>query len=213
MEEKFEKFVSAPSIALEKSVDVTRKIGVGAANVTRYKKARNYWASLGPGLVTGAADDDPSGIATYSQQGAQTGFQLLWLALFTFPFMVIVQEMCARLGLTTGRGLAGNIRIHYPRWVMYSCAMLLFVANTFNIGADLGAMAKGVQLFAPQFHFSLLVIFFTLFMLLVQIYTPYERYARYLKWLVLVLFSYVVPIMAVIRIISFLEKVTVGITA
>jgi len=147
---------------------------------------------LGPGLVTGAADDDPSGIATYSQQGAQTGYQLLWLALFTFPFMVIVQEMCARLGLTTGRGLAGNIRIHYPRWVMYSCALMLFIANTFNIGADIGAMAKGVELFAPHFQFSLLVILFTLFMVLVQIYTPYERYAKYLKWLVLVLFSYVI---------------------
>jgi NRAMP (natural resistance-associated macrophage protein)-like metal ion transporter len=106
--------------------------------------------------------------------------------------MVIVQEMCARLGLTTGRGLAGNIRIHYPRWVMYCCAMMLFIANTFNIGADIGAMAKGVELFAPHFGFSLLVVLFTVFMVLVQIYTPYERYARYLKWLVLVLFSYVV---------------------
>jgi NRAMP (natural resistance-associated macrophage protein)-like metal ion transporter len=191
MEEKFEKIVSAPSIALEKSVDVTKKIGESAATVTHYKKAKSYWTNLGPGLVTGAADDDPSGIATYSQQGAQTGYQLIWLALFTFPFMAIVQEMCARLGLTTGRGLAGNIRINYPRWVMYSCAFLLFIANTFNIGADLGAMAKGVELFAPRLHFTLLVFFFTVFMLLVQIYTPYERYARYLKWLVLVLFSYV----------------------
>jgi NRAMP (natural resistance-associated macrophage protein)-like metal ion transporter len=192
MEEKFEKIVSAPSIALEKSVDMTKKLSINSGTLAHYKKAKSYWTSLGPGLVTGAADDDPSGIATYSQQGAQTGYQLIWLALFTFPFMVIVQEMCARLGLATGRGLAGNIRINYPRWAMYSCALLLFVANTFNIGADLGAMAKGVELFAPRFHFSLLVIFFTLFMLLVQIYTPYERYARYLKWLVLVLFSYVV---------------------
>jgi NRAMP (natural resistance-associated macrophage protein)-like metal ion transporter len=192
MEEKFEKIVSAPSIALEKSVDMTKKLGVSSGTLARYRKAKSYWTSLGPGLVTGAADDDPSGIATYSQQGAQTGYQLIWLALFTFPFMVVVQEMCARLGLATGRGLAGNIRIHYPRWAMYGCALLLFVANTFNIGADLGAMAKGVQLFAPRFHFTLLVLFFTLFMLLVQIYTPYERYARYLKWLVLVLFSYVI---------------------
>jgi len=191
MEEKFEKIVSAPSIALEKSVDLTKKIGTNAVTAAHYKRAKTYWTSLGPGLVTGAADDDPSGIATYSQQGAQTGFQLLWLALFTFPLMSIVQEMCARIGLATGRGLAGNIRINYPRWVMYSCAVLLFIANTFNIGADLGAMAKGVQLFAPHLNFTLLVIFFTLFILLVQIYTPYERYARYLKWLVLVLFSYV----------------------
>ncbi len=191
MEEKFEDIVSAPSIVLERSVDLTRKLGESAATVSQYKKAKGYWTNLGPGLVTGAADDDPSGIATYSQQGAQTGFQLLWLALFTFPLMAIVQEMCARIGLATGRGLAGNIRIHYPRWVMYMSAALLFVANTFNIGADLGAMAKGVELFAPQFNFVMLLIFFTFFMLLIQIYTPYERYARYLKWLVLVLFSYV----------------------
>jgi NRAMP (natural resistance-associated macrophage protein)-like metal ion transporter len=191
MEEKFENFVSAPSIALEKGVDLTKKIGSSASKVPSYKKAKGYWTSLGPGLVTGAADDDPSGIATYSQQGAQTGYQLLWLALFTFPLMSIVQEMCARIGLATGRGLAGNIRINYPRWVMYSCAILLFVANTLNIGADLGAMAKGAELFLPKFNFSFLVIFFTLFMLLVQIYTPYERYARYLKWMVLVLFSYI----------------------
>lgn len=192
MEEKFEKIASAPSIALEKSVDLSKKIGASAVTTAHYKRAKNYWTSLGPGLVTGAADDDPSGIATYSQQGAQTGFQLLWLALFTFPLMAIVQEMCARIGLATGRGLAGNIRINYPRRFMYVCAILLFIANTFNIGADIGAMAKGVQLFEPKFDFSLLVIFFTFFMALVQIYTPYERYARYLKWLVLVLFSYVV---------------------
>lgn len=191
MEEKFEKIVSAPSVALEKSVDLTKKIGATTLINTHYKRARSYWMSLGPGLVTGAADDDPSGIATYSQQGAQTGFQLLWLALYTFPLMAIVQEMCARIGLATGRGLAGNIRINYSRKFMYSCAILLFIANTFNIGADLGAMAKGAQLFMPHFSFTPLVIFFTLFMLLVQIYTPYERYARYLKWLVLVLFSYI----------------------
>jgi NRAMP (natural resistance-associated macrophage protein)-like metal ion transporter len=191
MEEKFENIVSAPSIALEKSVDLTKKLGASAVTTSHYKRAKSYWTSLGPGLVTGAADDDPSGIATYSQQGAQTGFQLLWLALFTFPLMAIVQEMCARIGLATGRGLAGNIRINYPRKFMYVCAILLFIANTFNIGADIGAMAKGVQLFAPKFQFDFLVIFFTLFMLLVQIYTPYEKYARYLKWLVLVLFSYV----------------------
>jgi len=162
MEEKFENIISAPSIALEKSVDLTKKLSSNAAKVPSYKKAKGYWTNLGPGLVTGAADDDPSGIATYSQQGAQTGFQLLWLALFTFPLMSIVQEMCARIGLATGRGLAGNIRINYPRWVMYTCAVLLFIANTFNIGADLGAMAKGLQLFAPQFNFVFLVIFFRL---------------------------------------------------
>lgn len=191
MEEKFEKFVSAPSIALEKSVDLTRKIGESAATVTQYKKAQGFWSGLGPGLITGAADDDPSGIATYSQTGAQYGFQLLWLSLFTFPLMAVVQEMCARIGLATGRGLAGNIRINYPKWVLYSCAALLFVANTLNIGADIGAMAKATQLLTPKSNFFLLAVFFTFFCLLLQIYTPYERYAKYLKYLVLVLLSYV----------------------
>jgi NRAMP (natural resistance-associated macrophage protein)-like metal ion transporter len=191
MEEKFETIVSAPSIALEKSIDVTKKLGESAVNVTQIKRANGFWRGLGPGLITGAADDDPSGIATYSQTGAQYGFQLLWLSLFTFPLMVVVQEMCARIGLTTGRGLAGNIRINYPRWVLYTCAILLFIANTLNIGADIGAMAKGVQLLYPRFNFLLLATIFTFFCLLLQIYTPYERYARYLKYLVLVLLSYI----------------------
>src|SRR5512146_3228463 len=99
------------------------------------KKVGEYWHILGPGLTTGAADDDPSGIATYSQTGSGFGFGLLWLAGFTFPFMALVQEMCARIGLVTGRGLAANIRLNYPRWVLYLCTLLLFVANTLNIGA------------------------------------------------------------------------------
>jgi NRAMP (natural resistance-associated macrophage protein)-like metal ion transporter len=156
------------------------------------KKAHGFWRSLGPGLITGAADDDPSGIATYSQTGAQYGFQLLWFAGFTFPLMAVVQEMCARIGLTTGRGLAGNIRINYPKWVLYSCALLLFIANTLNIGANVGAMAAAVQLLQPNIHFGLAVVGFTLFCMLLQIFTPYEQYAKYLKYLVLVLFSYVI---------------------
>lgn len=187
MESDLQKVAEAPAIALEKGIAAGGK----AIELTQIHRAKNYWAILGPGLVTGAADDDPSGIATYSQQGAQTGFQLLWLALFTFPLMAIVQEMCARIGLTTGRGLAGNIRIHYPRWVLYVCALLLFGANTLNIGADIGAMASAVQLFYPKSSFALTAVFFTFFILLVQVYTPYELYAKYLKYLVLVLFSYV----------------------
>jgi NRAMP (natural resistance-associated macrophage protein)-like metal ion transporter len=187
MESNLQKVAEVPSIVLEKGMAVGEK----AIGFTQIHRARNYWAMLGPGLVTGAADDDPSGIATYSQQGAQTGYQLLWLALFTFPLMAIVQEMCARIGLTTGRGLAGNIRIYYPRWVLYVCALLLFGANTLNIGADIGAMANAVQLFYPKGNFILLAIFFTFLILLMQVYTPYEQYAKYLKYLVLVLFSYV----------------------
>src|SRR6185437_5101658 len=132
---------------------------------TTWRQVRNYWNALGPGLTTGASDDDPSGIGTYSQTGAQYGFQLLWLAALTFPLMAIVQEMCARIGLVTGEGLAANIRHHFPRWVLYSCTILLLFANALNIGADLGAMAKGVQLVLPQMSFGTLVLCFTLFSL------------------------------------------------
>jgi NRAMP (natural resistance-associated macrophage protein)-like metal ion transporter len=155
------------------------------------KKTGDYWHMLGPGLTTGASDDDPSGILTYSQTGARFGFNFLWLAVFTFPLMAVVQEMCARIGLVTGRGLAGNIRLHFSKRVLYICTTLLFVANCINIGADLGAMAKAMQLFNPKLSFAGLVIGFTFLSLLLQIFTPYVKYARYLKWLALVLLSYV----------------------
>lgn len=155
------------------------------------KKTRDYWHTLGPGLTTGASDDDPSGIATYSQTGAQYGFQLLWLSVFTFPLMSIVQEMCARIGIVTGRGLAGNIRQHFSKRLLYIATLLLFGANAFNIGADLGAMAKAVQLLQPAANYVLLVIGFVALSLLLQIFLPYARYARYLKWLALVLLAYV----------------------
>ena len=155
------------------------------------KKTEEYWAELGPGLTTGASDDDPSGIATYSQAGAQYGFQLLWLSIVTFPLMAIVQEMCARIGLVTGRGLAGNIRLHFSKKILYICTLMLFSANAFNIGADLGAMSKAVQLLRPSFNYSFLVIGFVILMLLMQIFMPYARYARYLKWLAMVLLAYV----------------------
>jgi NRAMP (natural resistance-associated macrophage protein)-like metal ion transporter len=192
MDGMIKEIASAPAEALEKSIEVTESIGSHAVKITRIKNAQNFWRGLGPGLITGAADDDPSGIATYSQTGSQFGFQLLWLAGFTFPLMAIVQEMCARLGLMTGRGLAGNIRINYPKWVLYLSATFLFLANTLNIGADIGAMAKATQLLAPNLNFIFLVACFTFFSLFLQIFTPYEQYARYLKYLVLVLFSYVI---------------------
>ncbi len=153
-------------------------------------KLESYWHMLGPGLTTGAADDDPSGIATYSQAGAQFGFQFLWTALFTFPFMAIIQEMCARIGIVTGRGLASALRKHYPRWVLFVSAGLLFVANTFNIGADLGVMAQAVRLLAPV-DFYAAVIFFGLLSLVLEIFTTYKSYAQVLKWFVLALFAYV----------------------
>ena len=181
----------APSIVLGKTLDTSKDIARIVRGQKDVKAARDYWKSLGPGLTTGAADDDPSGIATYSQAGAGYGFNFLWTAAFTFPFMAVVQEMCARIGIVTGRGLAGNIRVYFPKWVLYLCTFLLFAANSLNIGADLGAMAKGVQLIYPHINFDFLVLAFAIFSLSLQIFTTYEKYAKYLKWLALVLLAYV----------------------
>ncbi len=188
------KAIEAPAVVLDQTVQKTEQIikALPSADVSKgVKKTKAYWNSLGPGLTTGASDDDPSGIATYSQAGAQFGFQMLWMAAFTFPLMAVVQEMCARIGLVTGRGLAGNIRRHFPRKILYTCTLMLFAANAFNIGADLGAMAKGAQLLNPKLNFGLLVAGFALISLLLQIYTPYARYAKYLKYLALVLLAYI----------------------
>ena len=183
----------APAEALELGIEEGQKlVSYLPSTGNAIKKARNFWYLLGPGLTTGASDDDPSGIATYSQTGAQYGFGLLWLAAVTFPLMAIVQEMCARIGLVTGRGLAANIREHFSKKVLYVSTALLFAANTFNIGADLGAMAKATQLLTPTVSFTLLVLIFTFAGLFLQIFTPYARYARYLKILALVLFAYVI---------------------
>lgn len=186
-----EKLAESPAIALELTIDESKKILNSIEKQKPIKKAEEFWHMLGPGLTTGAADDDPSGIATYSQAGAQHGFQLLWLSPLTFPLMAVVQEMCARIGLVTGRGLAANIKKHFPKWVLYSCAVLLFAANSFNIGADLGAMAQAIQLFAPELSFGLLVAFFAVLTLTLQIFTTYQKYAKYLKYLALTLLSYV----------------------
>lgn len=197
MDEKtLEKMVGAPAAVLDKTVDASQVIAKNLSQGLRIKKAQDYWKTLGPGLTTGAADDDPSGIAIYSQTGAKYGFQYLWLAPLTFPLMAIVQEMCARIGLITGRGLAANIRNFYPRWVLYLCTILLFGANSLNIGADLGAMAKASQLIFPHLNFEFLVLTFTLISLSLQIFTTYEKYAKYLKWLALVLLAYIFSALA-----------------
>lgn len=190
-DELLTKSAEIPAVALDKTVQLSNQILHAVPAGRGIKKAKDYWLMLGPGLTTGASDDDPSGIATYSQTGAQFGFGLLWLSLWTFPLMSVVQEMCARIGLVTGRGLAGNIRAHYSRRALRFCTLLLFAANAFNIGADLGAMAKGVQLLNPRLDFSALVVGFVIISLLLQIFTPYVRYAKYLKWLAMVLLSYV----------------------
>src|SRR3989344_6766655 len=190
--EKFlEKMAGAPADMLDKTIDTSRKISQAFVSRKQLNQAKDYWKSLGPGLTTGAADDDPSGITTYSQAGAQFGFNFLCLAPYTFPLMAVVQEMCARIGLVTGRGLAANIRQYYPKWVLYIATLLLFSANTLNIGADLGAMAKATQLLFPDIRFTTLILGFTMITLALQIFTTYEKYAKYLKWLALVLLSYV----------------------
>ena len=185
------KSMEMPAIALDKTIVASEKLAKSLPSNGMGKKAKDYWYTLGPGLTTGASDDDPSGIATYSQTGAQYGFSFLWLAPLTFPLMGFVQEMCARIGMVTGQGLAANIRTHYSRRLLRFVTVLLFAANTFNIGADLGALAKATQLLYPQVGFGLLVWFFALFSLGLQIFSPYAKYARYLKWLALVLLSYV----------------------
>lgn len=191
----FTKTAEAPAVALARTVLATQiardKVVTSLPNNAMVRKTKDYWHMLGPGLTTGASDDDPSGIATYSQTGAQFGYQFLWLSAWTFPLMAMVQEMCARIGLVTGRGLANNIRVFFSARVLHVCTALLFAANTFNIGANLGAMAKGVQLLNPSLNFSLLVVGFAIFSLLLQVFTPYIRYAKYLKWLALILLSYI----------------------
>lgn len=187
-----EKMVETPARALEETIEIGQRVAKEVTTKGPVKTMSNYWRMLGPGLTTGAADDDPSGIATYSQTGATYGYKFLWLAPISFPLMAAVQEMCARIGLVTGRGLAANIRRHFPRWVLILCTLLLFIANTFNIGADLGAMSEAVRLFMPQFDYFSLIVVIALIILLLQILTTYDRYAKYLKLLALVLFSYVI---------------------
>src|ERR1035437_7813635 len=186
-----EEIIDAPAEALEYGVEGSQKIikSFPRTNSQPVKRVKDYWYLLGPGLVTGASDDDTSGIATYSQAGAQFGFGLLWMAVFAFPLMLVVQEMCARIGLVTGRGLASNIRSHFSRKILYGSTLLLFAANTCNIGADIGAMASAVQLIRPKFSFALLVIGLTVFIMLLQIFTSYVRYAKYLKWLSIILLA------------------------
>jgi NRAMP (natural resistance-associated macrophage protein)-like metal ion transporter len=156
----------------------------------RRERVRSFFAELGPGLITGAADDDPSGISTYSVTGASFGYVPLWTAPFSFPLMAAVQLMCARLGLVTGRGLASVVRLYYPRWVLWMACVLLIVANVFNIGADLGGMAEATEMMTRVKSYYWTPIYAMLIVLLL-FYSSYRRIARVLKWLTLVLFAYV----------------------
>jgi NRAMP (natural resistance-associated macrophage protein)-like metal ion transporter len=151
---------------------------------------------LGPGLITGASDDDPSGIATYSQTGAQFGYGLAWTMLFTYPLMTAVQMVSARMGRTTGRGLAGVLRQHYPKWLVSIIVLLLLTANTINIGADIGAMADATRLVigGPQ---VLWLVLFAGVCTAMQVFLQYTQYVAVLKWLALVLLAYVATLFMV----------------
>ena len=154
------------------------------------EKIKKILKFFGPGFVTGASDDDPSGIATYSQTGAIFGFSQLWIALFSFPLMVGIQEMCGRIGLVTGRGLAGVIKKHYSRPILYIAVLVLFIANTVNIGANLGAMADVAGLlFGIPFIFWLIGM--TVLTLALEVFVSYKVYSKYLKYLAFSLFAYV----------------------
>jgi NRAMP (natural resistance-associated macrophage protein)-like metal ion transporter len=157
---------------------------------------RRWMRQLGPGLITGAADDDPSGIATYSQAGAQFGYQMGWTVVLTYPLMVGIQMVSARMGRVTGHGLASNIRLHFPRPVLYAIVAMLVVANTINVAADIAAMGDALTLVVGGSK-HLYVILFGVVGLLLQVFLPYQRYVRYLKWLTLSLLAYVAVVFTI----------------
>jgi NRAMP (natural resistance-associated macrophage protein)-like metal ion transporter len=152
---------------------------------------RRFLKILGPGFISGAADDDPSGIGTYATAGASLGFSILWTALLTFPLMAAVQFICAKIGMVTGRGLAGVLRRHYPRWLLYSTVIALLLANTINVGADLAAIGAAINLLVPALPIALLVLPIALGIVALQIWGSYQLIARIFKWLTLALFAYI----------------------
>jgi Mn2+/Fe2+ NRAMP family transporter len=162
----------------------------------RQPPGKGIWTALGPGLITGASDDDPSGIATYSQAGAQFGFAMCWVMLFTFPLMAAIQEISARIGRVTGQGIAGNIRIHYPKSLLRAIIVLLLVANIINLGADLGAMGDALTLLiggSPHLY----VVLFAVFCAALETFSRYERYVVLLKWSSAFLLAYVATALVV----------------
>ena len=169
------------------------------AEPTPRRGVQQFLRELGPGLITGAADDDPSGISTYSVAGAAYGYATLWTALLSFPLMAAVQLMCARLGMVTGCGLASVIRTRYPRWVLWFACSLVIVANVFNIGADLGGMADAMQMITsiPAYYWT---PFFAASIIGLLFWTSYRTMAGVFKWLTLVLFAYVITALSLIHI-------------
>ena len=155
-----------------------------------FARLRQTLRRLGPGLITGAADDDPSGIATYSQAGARFGYAMLWTVVFTLPLMIAIQIVSARIGYVTRRGLAANIKARFPRWVLLAVVGMLLAANTLNLAADLAAMAEALRLLVGG-SAHIYAVTFGLLSLVLQVFLPYQRYVRWLKWLTLALLAYV----------------------
>ncbi len=155
------------------------------------RRIGNFFALLGPGLITGAADDDPSGISTYSVAGATTGYSMLWLTLVSTPMMAVIQGMCARISMVSGEGIAALMRKRLPLWLAYGLATLVVVANTFNLGADIGGMAAAARLVVP-IPVDALVFFFGIALIAAQTWLPYAAIVKFFKWLTLALFAYVV---------------------
>jgi NRAMP (natural resistance-associated macrophage protein)-like metal ion transporter len=153
-------------------------------------RIRHILSILGPGVITGASDDDPSGIGTYSVAGAQFGYGTVWASLVTYPLSAAVQEVCARIGLVTGHGLAAIIKHYFPRWVLYGVAFLLVAANTLNIGADIAGMAGSIHLILPVVPTALAAVLVVALTLTLLVLMSYKTYSKFLKWAALVLFSY-----------------------
>ena len=158
-----------------------------------FQKFKKVFKVIGPGVITGAADDDPSGIATYTQAGAKFGYNQLWTILCILPLLTAVQEACARIGAVTGKGIAAVIKKHYSKKVLFFAVALILVANTINIGADIGAMAEAMQLLIPV-NFTILALFFTFLILFLEIFLSYRTYSKVLKWCALSLIAYPVTV-------------------
>lgn len=159
-------------------------------------KLKTFWRSLGPGLITGAADDDPSGIATYAIAGAKFGLATLWTVVITLPFMVVIQRMCGRIGMISGRGLAGNMKKHYPAWILIIITFIILAANIINIGADISAMAASINLIAPISPILLCALISGAIIVLL-IFLSYRQIAHYLKWIAIILFAYILAALLV----------------
>ena len=157
------------------------------------QKIKKFFKIVGPGVITGAADDDPSGIATYTQAGARFGYSQLWTIIFILPLITAVQEACARIGAVTGRGIAATIKKYYSKKVLFSAVILILIANIINIGANIGAMAEATRLVIPL-NFSVLALFFTALILILEIFLSYKVYAKVLKWCALSLIAYPITV-------------------